>query len=564
MTLKANWRQVLLTIAVLAAIWLPRSRELDRFVTIDEPTWMRRSANFYAALLQGELSFTYQTHHPGVMVMWAGAAAYRVEYPAYYIEHPDQLPHLKSVEPFLRETGHAPIDILSTARTCVVLAVTAALTLAFIIALRLMGELTAFFGFLLIAFDPFHIAHSRVLQQDALMSSFMLLSLVAMLAYLHRGQRRLDLLISGVSAGLAWLTRSPAFFLIPFIALLMLFESWQRHRPDWVGLAKNLARQLTAWLGVGVATFFLLWPAMWVKPWESVLQIFQEALGAATGGHANPIFFNGEIALGDPGWLFYPLSYLWRTSPVVLIGLGLGILLLVTKIRTLNAENRAWAVSLGLFAIAFIIFQSLGAKKFDRYVLPIFAPLNLVSALGWIALAQFVLDRWVRNGVETRRLRALGQSALVATAGVVVLIQFLGALSTSPYYLSYYNPLMGGQERAPEVMMIGWGEGLDEAARYLNEKPRVRRISVRSWYVSGPFDYFFEGQSSILAFDMIDLNDILSADYVVIYIHQWQRKLPSPEVLAFFDGLTPEHIVEIDGLSYAEIYDVRKIEAPES
>jgi hypothetical protein len=557
MKLKTNWQQVLLTIVVLAAIWLPRSKELDRFVTIDEPTWMRRSANFYAALLQGQFGFTFQTHHPGVTVMWAGAAAYRVEYPAYHIEHPDQLLNLKSVEPFLRETGYAPIDILSTARTFVVLSVTAALALAFIFAMRLMGKITAVFGFLLIAFDPFHIAHSRVLQQDALMSSFMLLSLVAMLAYLHRGNRRLDLVVSGIAAGLAWLTRSPAFFLIPFIGLLVLFESWQRHRSDWGALVKNLARQLTAWLGVGVLTFFLLWPAMWVKPWENLLQVFQEALGAAAGGHANPIFFNGEIAVGDPGWLFYPLSYLWRTSPVVMIGLGFAIVALVTKVRTSNEEDRAWTISLLLFAIVIILFQSLGAKKFDRYVLPIFAPLNLVGALGWISLARFILDRWVRDGLATRRW------ALVPIAGIAVLIQLLGTLRTSPYYLSYYNPLLGGQERAPEVMMIGWGEGLDEAARYLNTKPRVRRINVRSWYVSGPFDYFFDGKSSILAFDMTDLNEILNADYVVIYIHQWQRQLPSVEVLGFFAELTPEYVVEINGLSYAEIYDVRRIKAPD-
>jgi hypothetical protein len=306
-----------------------------------------------------------------------------------------------------------------------------------------------------------------------------------------------------------------------------------------------------------VLTFFLLWPAMWVNPWENLLQVFQEALGAAAGGHANPIFFNGEIAVGDPGWLFYPLSYLWRTSPVVMIGLGLVIIALVTKVRTSNEEDRAWTISLLLFAIVIILFQSLGAKKFDRYVLPIFAPLNLVGALGWISLARFILDRWVRDGLATRRW------ALVPIAGIAVLIQLLGTLRTSPYYLSYYNPLLGGQERAPEVMMIGWGEGLDEAARYLNTKPRVRRINVRSWYVSGPFDYFFDGKSSILAFDMTDLNEILNADYVVIYIHQWQRQLPSVEVLGFFAELTPEYVVEINGLSYAEIYDVRRIKAPD-
>jgi hypothetical protein len=504
--------------------------------------------------MQGQFGETYQSPHPGVTVMWAGAAAYRTQYPEYHIEHPDQLLHLKSVEPFLRETGHVPIDILSTARTFVVLFVTVALTLAFIIALRLMGEIAAVGGFLLIAFDPFHIAHSRVLQQDALMSSFMLLSLVAVLAHLHCGRRRSDLLISGISAGFAWLTRSPAFFLIPFIALLMLIDSWQKHRRALGMLIKDLSGRLVVWIGIGAATYMLLWPAMWVKPWDNLLQILQEALGAASGGHANPIFYNGVIALGDPGWHFYPLSYLWRASPVVLIGLILGFVALVRDFRVSNGKNRVWAISLLFFAVAFIAFQSLGAKKFDRYILPIFAPLDLIAAMGWIASAKFLTHRWLSDGSVVRRW------VIPVLVGLVAFMQLFGTISTSPYYLSYYNPLMGGPERAPEVMMIGWGEGLDEAARYLNSKPRVKKVNVTSWYVSGPFDYFFNGKSAILAFDMTDLNEILVGDYVVIYIHQWQRQLPSPEVLDFFSSLTPEYVVTINGLSYAKVYDVRDID----
>jgi len=55
--------------------------------------------------------------------------------------------------------------------------------------------------------------------------------------------------------------------------------------------------------------------------------------------------------------------------------------------------------------------------------------------------------------------------------GGILFIQALSALQTFPYFFSYYNPLAGGSSRAPQVMMIGWGEGMDQAARYLNQKP---------------------------------------------------------------------------------------------
>ncbi len=70
-------------LAVIVALWLPRSLALDRFVTPDEPKWLMRSANFYLALAQRDLGSTYQKEHPGVTVMWAGLAGLLRGYPQY-------------------------------------------------------------------------------------------------------------------------------------------------------------------------------------------------------------------------------------------------------------------------------------------------------------------------------------------------------------------------------------------------------------------------------------------------------------------------------------------------
>lgn len=53
-----------------------------------------------------------------------------------------------------------------------------------------------------------------------------------------------------------------------------------------------------------------------------------------------------------------------------------------------------------------------------------------------------------------------------------------------------------------------------------------------------------------------DLKRFLSSDYVVIYIHQWQRDIPKT-VLDYLEQITPEHSVWIDGLEYARIYRIR-------
>jgi len=66
----------------------------------------------------------------------------------------------------------------------------------------------AFLSVILIAIDPFYLAHSRVLQLDALTSTFVTLSLLSLLLYLTHGRHSGYLIFSGSMAGLAFLSKS--------------------------------------------------------------------------------------------------------------------------------------------------------------------------------------------------------------------------------------------------------------------------------------------------------------------------------------------------------------------
>ena len=141
-----------------------------------------------------------------------------------------------------------------------------------------------------------------------------------------------------------------------------------------------------------------------------------------------------------------------------------------------------------------------------------------------------------------------------------VAIQAALTWSAYPYFFNYYNPLLGGSRRAVDVMQIGWGEGLDQAARYLNSKPDAEKLRVMAWYAGGPFSYFSKSQVSALDVDHPwsdeDWDQFNKSDYVVVYIHQWQRDIPA-EVLDRLRGLTPEYSVWIDGLEYARVYKIK-------
>jgi len=53
------------------------------------------------------------------------------------------------------------------------------------------------------------------------------------------------------------------------------------------------------------------------------------------------------------------------------------------------------------------------------------------------------------------------------------------------------------------------------------------------------------------------LTALLEKDYLVIYIHQWQRGTPQ-NLLAALESLEPEYRVWISGLEYARVYHLNQ------
>src|SRR5215203_2976262 len=74
---------LLLFVLLFLAALLPRLARIDAFITADERRWLQRSADFLFALNRGDYAATYQAGHPGVTVMWAGAAGIMAKLPDY-------------------------------------------------------------------------------------------------------------------------------------------------------------------------------------------------------------------------------------------------------------------------------------------------------------------------------------------------------------------------------------------------------------------------------------------------------------------------------------------------
>ncbi len=552
------WR-VLGLVIILAVFLGPRLHELDRLVTPDEPIWLARSANFYEALSSGDLKSTYQFAHPGVTVMWFGALGYVWAARDYPDQVSGQISQRQNrIAGVLLFQGRDPLTVLVASRTALILGMALMLGTAYLLALRLLGFWEVSLGFLLIAVEPFAIGITRLLHVDGIASISMLLAVLAALVYVFRGRRTVDLVCAGVAFGLAVLTRSQLGFLAPWFVLLVVLDnvSWKASRHTIWPAIRASARPVLAWSAVTLATMVVLWPALWASPGTVVRGMLDFASTAALEGHERAVFFAGFVYEGDPGLRFYPATFLWRASPATVVALVAALFALVFARRwRLPAAQVQIIVSILLAVGLYGVMMSMAAKKFDRYLLPIYPLIALVGAWGLLTVARRIgrrsgLPFWVP----------------AATISILALaISLNGVRATQPYFLSYYSPILGGAAEAPESMMVGWGEGLDQVAAFLNELPDSDRIvaSTESWRT--PLSYFFDGDARFASYvdDPPGVFRWVNSDYYILYITPLSRNGVWHPFLEYLGDREPVLRVTLNGLEYARLYDIRDDPLPQ-
>ena len=386
---------VLALLVVCVATWSPRIRGLYLYVTTDEHLWLTRSAQFYYAILHKDYAATYQKEHPGVTIMWAGAAGF-AQAATLFRDRPIRQLNADQFANYINLVDDTSfLKILVAGRTYLVLANTIALALIFLYSRRLVGTASALLGSLLIALDPFHLALTRLLHLDGLLSSLMLLAMLAFLCFCQE-RRKIDLVVSGLVAGLAWLTKSPGFVLIPIVGLVAGWGVWSNAR----GAARqqpirrwfwDFAWPLLVWGCVGAAVFMAAFPAMWVQPIQTISSILGMAGRYAQEGHDSAVFFNGEIIesgkMGLEYWYFYPITFLWRSTPLLLIGLPLAVWGFIKK---RHPFDRAGQFNIRKRAAAVSNCVHIDANLGEQEIRPLpFAHLSTVGHAGWDGLGLF-------------------------------------------------------------------------------------------------------------------------------------------------------------------------------
>lgn len=545
-------------ISLLVGLYLlPRLINLDASVTTDEPIWLGRSANFYMALYEGHLADTFQFAHPGVTTMWAGMVGYWFVFPSYVTEYSGNFPLTFEIHQRIRAAGLSELDVLIATRISKILLQAIFFMIAIAFCQRRFGTLVALLTGIIIALDPFLIGNDQVLHVDGLfaISSFAAAMALANAFVIGPSQTR-PWVIAGILAALAWLTRSTGLALIVVLAGWLLLDFITARRQAGKDTERRVwfyIRPALFWLGAALITTFALWPALWVAPRTTLSFVVDWAADAATAGHSLPTFFNGRIYPGDAGLLFYPITMLWRLTPVTLLGAALCVGLLIAgavRAKMPNGTIRALAV-VGSFALIYLIGMSLGDKKFDRYILPVYPFMEVVAALGFATMASIVGDTVRRH----RRLITAGALALA------VLFQGASYLTVFAYPLNYYNPLLGGLSSAVDEVQVGWGETDKEAAEYILDHAERDDVTVRMSGSRGPLLYFMPEPAVVQPHPFKTVADWQATDYYVSSVQHWQRDIYN-DIIGYLERFEPVHVITIDGVPFNRIYDLNQIPAP--
>ncbi|MCC7103683.1 MAG: phospholipid carrier-dependent glycosyltransferase [Chloroflexi bacterium] len=535
--------QAMLAVFVFLLALLPRSTGLATFVTTDEVFWVGRAGSFAQAVDRGQFTGTFQTGHPGVPTMWAGFVGMGPSRAEAFASPRREVSR--------REVSRNPdfIGALAAGRWAVALTTALATALLALLAWQLFGGGVAFLAGSLIGLDPFYLAHSKLLHIDALQTTFMSVSLLAALVHWRPGRRgaRSSLLLSAAACGLAMLAKSPGSFMLGFVPLIALASGWRRSA--WRTAA--FWRELLLWAAVSLATYALVWPAMWVAPLETLRGVYEFILGNTSPEHS-----------GGP-WVYLATLAL-RTTPLVWIGL----LLLLLPCRWLRldphpaSDRESWRAEgprpraeaarearfpllvVVAFVALFGLAMAVSAKSFDRYLLPIFPSLDLLAAVG---LARF-------GG----RLRWVGGAGSLLGLTVALPLAIWPVAIVAPYHLAWYNPLAGGGAAAVRMLAVGWGEGLDQVAGVLNLKPNPAglKVGMSGEIYTSVLGAQFRGQVIPLQRDVVRgqaAGDPSVADFFLTYVRTERDGAP-PLYDLRFQTWQPELVVRLGDVEYARLY----------
>jgi len=376
---------------------------------------------------------------------------------------------------------------------------------------KLYGKKASLIALILFSFSPTVLAHSRFVTTD-MPALFGVLSATYFFIRWLKNQNKKNFFIAGSALGIALLTKFSTFLLVPFLFALVLiyfFAFRNKLKASGLKLIARFALLVTfafavVWSIYGLQminysaerqyadtrdnllTFGnrkLAEPVIWASDKSILRPLAQYGLGLlmvtqrSVGG--NTTYFMGEVSRS--GWRsYFPIIYLikeplawWGLVLIALLGISTQVKSLKLKIKSVKDWTRnhfAEVAMLLWLAIYWFVSIRSNLNIGVRHLLPIY-PFAILLVSGQLA-----------------RLACRIKKKIVLNSCFIVLAFFLGwyifeNLSVYPYYLTYFNQLVGGPRGGYEYAVdsnLDWGQDLKRLSQWVEEN-NISKIE---------FDYF--------------------------------------------------------------------------
>ena len=294
--------------------------------------------------------------------------------------------------------------------------------------------------------------------------------------------------------------------------------------------AVRTLRLLGVLVSVAVLVFFAVWPALWVKG-DLAAPITRDAEYVLFEEHVR--FSESENSVSPA--TFYARTVLGRMAPYTLILVG-GAVVVLVLLRWKKLPVPQEVLRILYYVAGYLILITFVAKKADRYALPALVALPVIA--GWLAGSALPA---MEKRLMIRQWRWVVYGALF--------IAVLTVPSVWGKHVSAYMSPFG--EAVLPLSQQGWGEGLEEAGEWINERPESDALTVASWYPN-IFGEYFEGRTVSLV-----VREKEEVGYVVLYRNMKGREpgALATQVLEEYVGKKPVHVVKINGVEYVWIYE---------
>jgi 4-amino-4-deoxy-L-arabinose transferase-like glycosyltransferase len=440
--IKRKVKETLLFIVVIVLL-IPIYYKLGyENINVDQFLWYQRSENFFQAIANKDYASTYQQYHPGVTLMYLIGLGQLT----YKLVTKDLSPYASiSYQNFGLYSFYTKLYLVTF---CLLLLFLSAHLVRKISASKIIS--LTFLVLLLL--ESYYIGILRNLHMDGILSVLLFSTVLSFYVACDTKSSKY-MFLSGILLGLGFLTKSTSFFAGLYCGLIFLFFFIKyKDKRLW------LFKMSVVWVALSIFIFFVLFPAMWVKPLDTINKIvFSGAVEEGVSGSFS--HFVNNKSTEDPGLIFYPQVLKYRLTPIMQFLITF-LVIYIIYIYISRDRDKPWPII--LFSILFILIYlavfMLVKKKTDRYLSPLFPFLALLGSYSIYRLKELFSKKKILNFFYY----------VLFIGGACYYIW--NTVTITPYFFAYYNHLWGGISKARyEIYLNQAGIGAFDIATYLND-----------------------------------------------------------------------------------------------